>query len=127
MEQEKRLKEVARKRELAKTKLLPLLREAVPTIGEAKNFLQITSSAIRASANKEADKMMNDLKVGQLDIGLNPKDPGYKKFKAILDMFAHESVNSTLMLTEGMYQAIDALMIKEQNARKTSDINPESL
>lgn len=58
---------------------------------------------------------------------LDKKNPEYKKYKFILDMFEDETVFDTLDLIDGMNGAIDSFVRKDNMKRTLKDLEPDFL
>jgi hypothetical protein len=123
--EEKRTKEVERKRLKAKNDFYPLLERSSANIANAKTFCDVLSVAIRqAFQNKTRSTKVVDLELVGM---LNDDDPRNKEFKEALMMFADENMNDALEIIEGMSQAIDGFIREEMQKRTLKTLKTDFL
>ena len=124
-EELKKLQEIKRQRKIAKDQLFPFLEMSTKSVEEAKNMLQIFAVTIRqAFNNKQQISTVGSLKIDRL---MDSKNPDFKKYKFLLDLFKDETITISLGLVEGLQQAIDAFIRKEMAERELKSLKTDFL
>lgn len=117
--------EVARKREIVTTKFYPALVAATVSIDEAKMLIQSINSLLF----EEVLQTMKDRKfeeiVGNLLKKLCPNGDRETEVKALLSVFNGEDLFVSRELIEGMTNAIDHMLHKENQNRTLNSLIPD--
>lgn len=115
-EQEENVKKL---RGFIKENFWPFLKETSKNVADAQMFCQVISTSLKDESNKEMRKKL----VGDLGMlaQLDKKNEEYDRFFKAFQMFEGQSVSNALMVIEGMAQAINAYVQKEQKERKLTE------
>lgn len=121
----KRIKEVNRKREFVKNEFYPALIKSSDSVEDAKMFLSSLANMIMESFLAE----MKEKKLAeyQLHKKLDPKSPKYKEIKALLELFKDESVFVSRELVEGMKNEVQMMIDLEMKERKLDTLKTNFL
>lgn len=111
---------VLKLREFVKKQFWPFLTYQDWSVEDASIFIQMILSGIE----EDFQRKMRNAKVSELTVKehLNKESKDYERYIKVFDMFADMTIADTKIVVEGMNQAINHSIRKEQSKRKLTDL-----